>query len=284
MAKMTWNEATSLDESLASLETYFRSPPKMAELLSGGLTNRCWKVTSTQGESFVWRPVSAASHAFGISRMKEHRLLESLEECHLAPDAAYLNHAGLLVEWIEEDDPDSSFPVGEIELVSTLARIHSVDIHSKPIPLFSYTAKVDGYWHQLKSKPVEKEFEEIYLSYREQPIIEPVEPTLCHMDLGIYNLIMTSKGIRVIDWEYAGVADPRMDLAMTIDISEIDMPRAVENYCKIRRIEDTGAWLVGINQWMPRNRMMAMLWYLIGHQIWQDERYLEEAHRIKLKF
>jgi thiamine kinase len=279
---MTWYEACSLDESLASLEAYFQSPPKLVELLSGGLSNRCWKVTSADDNCFVWRPNSAASHAFGISRMREHRLLEALEECHFAPDAVYLNDLGLLVEWIDEDS-DSHIPIGELELTGMLARVHAVDIHTKPIPLFAYTAKVDNYWVQLGDPKVRAEYESLYQRYRNLPTVPPVEPCLCHLDLGEYNLVMTEGGLKVIDWEYAGVTDPRLDLAMTIEVAGLDMPRAVANYCKLRRIEDVEPWLTGVNHWRPRVRMMAMLWYLLGYRLWQDERYLQQALELKKK-
>ncbi|MGJ7093834.1 phosphotransferase [Vibrio hannami] len=282
---MTWNEACLLDQSLLSLESFFSVKPVIAELLTGGLTNRCWKV-SYDKKAYVWRPVSAVTNTFGISRMREHRLLEALSVSHdgqLAPSPAYLNEQGLLVEWIDGEVAEN-VPLSHAELVGTLARVHSINIHNKPIPLFSYTAKVDGYWHQLNHLDYSPEYQELYQSYRELPNIEQVDPSLCHLDLGGYNIIRTESGIRVIDWEYSGVADPRMDLAMTIDVADMDMPRVVSDYCKLRKIDNVDTWFQGVNQWIPRNRMMAMLWYLLGYQHWKEEHYLEEALKLKSQF
>ncbi len=280
MAKMSWEEARSLDESLSSLEHFFPEPPRIAEILSGGLTNRCWKIITQDGHPYVWRPVSSVSSAYGISRVREYRLLDALKSSHFAPDPVFINEHGLLVEWISGEL--LSTPVHEFELIGMLARIHAVDVRNKPIPLFSYTSKVDGYWYQLQPKFKDSEYEKLYFKWRQLPVIAPVSPSLCHLDLGRYNLITTEQGLKVIDWEYAGVGDPRMDLAMTIETEQLDMPLAVANYCKIRNIEDVGIWFQGVNAWKPHNQMMTMLWYLLGYQLWQDESYLQHARQLKL--
>ena len=51
-----------------------------ATMLTGGLTNRCWKLTLfhpsiNQTKQYVWRPFSAATQAFGIKRQHEYQLL-----------------------------------------------------------------------------------------------------------------------------------------------------------------------------------------------------------------
>lgn len=278
MAKMSWNEAISLDETLLSLNDFFDAPPLIAETLAGGLTNRCWKIVSSDNNCYVWRPVSSISHRFAISRVREQKLLESLKEHDFAPDPIYLSDKGLLVEWLEGDV--NQFPMGETEIIATLCKIHSVNITNKPVPLFCYTAKLDGYWLQLESHYKTPQLEQLYTRYRALPTIPSVEPSLCHLDLGQYNMVMTNLGIKVIDWEYAGVADPRMDLAMTIDIAGLNMPHAVASYCKLRGIEEIDHWLTGVNHWQPRNQTMALLWYLLAYQLWQDECYLLDAERL----
>ncbi len=278
--RMTWSEATSLDQSLLSLEPFFRVPPQIAEILAGGLTNRCWKITSHSGVPYVWRPNSTHLFQFGISRIRENQLLESLRECQFAPTPVHLNDKGLLVEWLEGSVGD--VPLSELELLTTLIKIHTVNIHNKPVPLFAFTAKVDGYWHKLDPSLKSTQREALYNRYRGLPNIPQVEPALCHFDLGDYNIVRTDQGIKVIDWEYAGVSDPRMDLAMTLDLSGLNVLKSVVAYCKLRNLEEIDSWLLGVNKWTPRNQMMAMLWYLLGYQLWNDEHYLLEANRLEV--
>ena len=132
------------------------------------------------------------------------------------------------------------------------------------VPLLFFTAKVDGYWHKIDSEFKSVLCESIYHRWRKLPNIPPVEPTLCHFDLGDYNIVRTDQGIKVIDWEYAGAGDPRMDLAMTIELANLNISQSVTSYCKVRDIEDSNSWLIGVNKWKPRNQMKSMLWYLLG--------------------
>ncbi|WP_245883920.1 phosphotransferase [Vibrio albus] len=277
---MSWEEARSLDESLMSLDDFFTESPCLVEVLSGGLTNRCWKLAMQDGRAYVWRPVSSVSQAYGISRVQEYRLLDALKTSQFTPQPVFLNAHGLLVEWVDGGVLHS--PLHEFQLIGMLVRIHSVEVRDKPIPHFSYTSKVDGYWYQLKPEFKDNEYTALYTRWRELPVVEPVQPTLCHHDFGHYNLIETDKGLKVIDWEYAGVGDPRMDLAMMIDIEQLNMPSAVVNYCKIRGIENADIWIQGVNAWKPHHQMMSMLWYLLGYQIWRDESYLYHAQQLKI--
>ena len=104
---------------------------------------------------------------------------------------------------------------------------------------------------------------------------------LCHFDLGCYNLVRGEEGVKVIDWEYAGLADPRLDLTLILQLADVPIERGVEQYCRIRGIEDVALWLEGVRAWMPRTRMMAMLWYLLAYKLWDDEQYLDSAREFK---
>ena len=51
MARMSWHEACALDPTLQSVAHYFSFPPEYAQTLTGGLTNRCWKIVSQEGRN-----------------------------------------------------------------------------------------------------------------------------------------------------------------------------------------------------------------------------------------
>ena len=124
----------------------------------------------------------------------------------------------------------------------------------------------------------------IYKEWRTTPSIPSVDLSLCHFDLGGYNLVKNSDGIKVIDWEYAAIADPRLDLTLTISVADAPVQETVEKYCELRGIHDIQPWLDGVEAWLPRSRMMAMLWYLLAHQLWGDESYLREAEALSHTF
>lgn len=45
------------------------------------------------------------------------------------------------------------------------------------------------------------------------PIWRPAAPRLVHGDAGLHNIVWGSRGLSLLDWELAGWADPRLDLA-----------------------------------------------------------------------
>jgi len=279
VAKMNWDEALGLDDSLASLSEFFVTQPGEIELLSGGLSNRCWKLTDAQGRHYVWRPATSISQAFGVSRANEYYLLRALSHYAFSPQAVLLNKSGLLVEWLEGHVMTGA--VSSLDLMTTLATIHQVEINDKPIQKFNLPERVDLYWMQLDTERLDPQVEALYRRFREPAYTPNQLRTLCHLDLGDYNMIRTPRGIGVIDWEYSAIGDPRMDLAMTCQVAGLDVSDSVLSYCQIRGIEEPQVWLEGVQEWLPRVQLIGMLWFYLGYQLWGDELYRQRAEQLK---
>ncbi|WP_238930445.1 phosphotransferase [Vibrio sp. S9_S30] len=277
---MGWQEAIQLDDSLVSLSDYFPDPPEEMELLSGGLSNRCWKI-SHHGRQFVWRPISRSTSVFGISRANEYHLLMALAPYPFSPDPILNNERGLLVSWIDGHPVDDQ--ISQDELLLMLATIHKVQINDKPIQKLLFSEKVDHLWMQLDDKKRDEDLVRLYRKHREPLYLPESFKTLCHFDFGAYNLIRTHDGIGVIDWEYSAIGDPRMDLAMTIDVSGLNPEIAVAMYCHYRGIDlsDMDEWQQSVELWLPKIRLLGMLWYQIGYQLWGNVLYLERSQQLK---
>ena len=282
MAIFSWSEAKLLDTSLSSLDGYFSQPPAKAQTLAGGLTNRCWKLVSVNGAEYVWRPITPITNAFFISRHEEYQVLSAIERLGIGPSPIVVNEQGLLVEWVAGDTLYEGLDIDD--LLKTLISVHLVNTARLPIKPFSFTARVDHYWLQLDAVHKTEVYSTIYKEWRTTPSIPSVELSLCHFDLGGYNLVRNSDGIKIIDWEYAAIADPRLDLTLTISVADARVQETVEKYCQLRGIHDVQLWLDGVKAWLPRSRMMAMLWYLLAHQLWGDESYLREAEALSHTF
>ena len=282
MAIFSWSEAKLLDTSLSSLDGYFSQPPVKAQTLTGGLTNRCWKLVSVNGAEYVWRPITPITNAFFISRYEEYQVLSAIERLGIGPSPIVVNEQGLLVEWVAGDTLYEGLDIDD--LLKTLISVHLVNTARLPIKPFSFTARVDHYWLQLDTVHKTEVYSTIYKEWRTTPSIPSVELSLCHFDLGGYNLVKNSDGIKIIDWEYAAIADPRLDLTLTISVADARVQETVEKYCQLRGIHDVKLWLDGVEAWLPRSRMMAMLWYLLAHQLWGDESYLREAEALSHTF
>lgn len=278
MAKIAWVEACQLDPTLSSLTRFFDVPPAFAETLAGGLTNRCWKIVAPHKGNYVWRPISELTNAFTISRFQEYQILKAIEHDVIGPKAVFINEKGLLVEWIDGEQ----FNDAEFDLqLKTLVRIHLLDKKRIPVAPFNYTARVDHYWMQLPASVQDEALKALYQRWRSVPTLEPEELTLCHFDLGPHNLVKTAQGLRVIDWEYAGIADPRLDLAMLLTTEDKLNPAHIARYCQLRDIDTVDAWIEGVTQWSIRVQMMALLWYLLAFYLRGDPIYEQQAIQIK---
>ncbi|MGO1298453.1 MAG: phosphotransferase [Vibrio sp.] len=279
MAKIAWTDACQLDNSLASLGQYFNATPKYAQTLAGGLTNRCWKIDMPGQGCFVWRPISPLTQAFAISRFQEYQILKALDAEPFVPQAAFINNEGLLVEWLDGE------LVGENESITTTLKcmmsIHQVDPQRIPVAPFNYTARIDHYWRQLSADLKDDALHKLYQTWRDVPVLPHVDLTLCHFDLGVHNLIKQSDGVVVIDWEYASIADPRLDLALTIGMSDVNLPTTVAQYCQLRNIVDIDSWINGVKIWQPRTHLLVLLWCLLAFQIRGEATYQEQAQELK---
>ncbi|MEL7291666.1 MAG: phosphotransferase [Pseudomonadota bacterium] len=282
MARMSWDEATQLDRSLLSLEHFFSATPSYAQTLTGGLTNRCWKVVTAEGVAYVWRPNTPITKAFSISRFQEYQILAAIEPSHIAPKARLINDQGLLVDWVEGQSLTNELSFDS--LLKAMIKIHSLDTSRVPVAPFNYTARVDHYWMQLNQQHQCEPYLSIYQRWRSAPSLADVGHTLCHFDLAGYNMVKTESGNKVIDWEYAAIADPRLDLTLSIDVMEQKPLEAVYRYCQLREIEGVDDWVEGVMAWKPRATMMAMLWYLLAYQLWGDEQYLVQARQLQQTF
>ncbi|MCG9683206.1 phosphotransferase [Vibrio sp. Isolate23] len=278
MARMSWHEACQLDDSLKSLDHFFSVAPDHAQTLTGGLTNRCWKVVTQSSDCFVWRPNTPITKAFSISRFQEYQLLSAVEEFQLGPKAIQINEHGLLVEWIEGESLADGLPFDS--LLKTMIKIHSLDTTRIPVAPFNFTARVDHYWMQLREELRSNDYLDIYQQWRSSPSLSDVGLALCHLDLAGYNMVKHSEGIMVIDWEYAAIADPRLDLTLSIGVVGEKPLESVYRYCQLRNIDGVDDWVEGVLAWQPRATMMAMLWYLLAYQLWGDEHYLTQAQAL----
>jgi thiamine kinase len=274
---MSWVEACELDPSLLELGNSIAEPSFVQQ--QSGHTNRSWKLNFSHSPATLWRPVSAMTRAFRICREQESHILNFLTQhaAWLSPQAHFVNQHGLMVEWLEGELVTQ---IEDDQLIDLVSQLHQLNIDELAVAPFSFTTRIDHYWHQLgNDSSLSPIIHALYDKYRTIPSIASVAATLCHLDLGAHNLVKSRRGLQLIDWEYAAIADPRMELALLVDSTSIALEQLVKVYCQKRAIHDVRAWLDGVRAWLPRVRFMAGLWYFLAYQHWQNDDYLKAAHR-----
>ncbi|MCJ2377960.1 phosphotransferase [Vibrio sp. ZSDZ34] len=279
---MNWSSATALDPTLKWLPSLLNEQPFRAAPLSGGLTNRCWRIEVQGSAPMLWRPSGKATQSFDLCRQHEAKVLQSVAGTLETNQFIAVNDKGLLVTWVEGDVINES--LSQHQVLSVLSDIHrSLVCPEKTgsnLKKFDFTAKVDTYWHNLRDLPERDKYQLTYQRFRECSLKTISDAVLCHLDLGQYNLLRTTNGIAIIDWEYAAIADPRLDLALTLDNIQGDVETGVREYCQLRGITFTQEWLDGVKKWQQHSRLMAILWYLLAFQVWRVPEYLAIAEQI----
>ncbi|MEC6816028.1 phosphotransferase [Photobacterium toruni] len=270
--------------------------------LTGGLTNRCWKLTlfhpsMNQTKYYVWRPFSVSAQAFGIERQHEYQLLSLIADTELAPKPLQLvmndkqptaQVTGLVVEWLAGVEATATF--SDQRLCQLQAKVHQL-----PLPWWRLDVhqRAEHYWQQLHVEHKTSSLYSIYRFFHRQLLPVAFDDCCCHFDLGRYNVIVPSMendslaGTKIIDWEYAAAGDPSLDLAMTIIANKLDIEQAVNDYCNYRqsinRCIDFNKheWLQAVIAWQPWCQYLALLWYLVGYDIWQQPEYLQQASQLQ---
>ncbi len=185
------------------------------EPLGGGITNHNFKIRA-EGESYVLRIAGAGTGLLGIDRSAEHAAAKTAAELGVGPEVVDFVEGCLITRFVD----GTPIPVEEIRRPETLAetaqllrRVHE----GPPFPVqFDSFRVVEIYRWRAEEHGVR-----IPDAYEEAKArADEIERTLgprpehpCHNDLLNANFIRGSEGIRIVDWEYAGMGDRFFDLA-----------------------------------------------------------------------
>jgi len=207
----------TLEEAIARVPHWAGALDLRVERLKGGLTNKNYKVT-VNGESFVLRLPGARTHLLGIDREHEYAAALSAAAAGIGPEVlSFIRPEGCLVTRLVEGVP---LPRDEMRRAENIRRIAAAlhRIHEMPeIPgAFSPFRTVENYARtaQEHGVPFPTSFARLLEHMHEIEIAfltSPVALHVCHNDLLDENF-MDDGGIRILDWEYAGMGDIFFDL------------------------------------------------------------------------
>ena len=185
------------------------------EPLGGGITNHNYKVL-VDDEAFVLRIAGADTELLGIDREAEHAAASVAARLGVGPEVVHFVDGSLVTRFVagvpvplEEMREDACLR----ETAELLRRIHD----GPPFPArFDAFRVVEEYRATAEERGVP--IPGAYEKAKEQA--DEIEAELgdrperpCHNDLLNANFIRSPAGIRIVDWEYAGMGDPFFDLA-----------------------------------------------------------------------
>jgi thiamine kinase-like enzyme len=189
--------------------------PRTAEPLTGGITNRNYRV-SVDGEVFVVRVPAESGSLLGIDRRIEREASRLAAAAGVGPDViAFVEPEGVLVTRFIEGQPvrDHTIhdPVMLERIAQSLRRIHQAGSIASA---FSPFRVVEAYAltatrHGGRLPATHERAQEVAVAI--ERALSPQPSVLCHNDLLNANFIDDGVSIRIVDWEYAGMGDRFFD-------------------------------------------------------------------------
>lgn len=197
--------------------------------LEGGITNRNYRVRFA-GEDVVVRLPGKDTELLGIDRGAERAAAELAARAGIGPDVvAMLDDPPCLVTEFVVGEPMSAEQLREPGTLSEVAAaLRTLHASEERLPVgFSSFRIVETYAARMADGgaevPGSYEWALAAAHRIEAVLVGPEhEPVPCHNDLLAANFIRSPRGVRIVDWEYAGMGDRYFDLGNFAVNNELD--------------------------------------------------------------
>ena len=190
---------------------------KNITVLKKGMTNRSF-LFECQSQKYIMRiPGEGTDHL--INRKEEADVYQALENRQICDDVLYMNpdNGYKITAYLEDATNCDAENWDEVEACMTkLREFHELNLTvDHRFDIFGQIDFYESLWNGEKSyfKDYETTKTAIFELKKWIDTLEKNE-TLVHIDAVPDNFLFTKDGIRIIDWEYAGMQDPHVDIAM----------------------------------------------------------------------
>ena len=197
-----------------------------------GMTNDSF-LFSIKGVEYVFRAPGKGTDLL-IDRRQEYDVYQVITPLKISDDIVYLdkNNGYKIANFIHDSRTIDSSNKEELKMAMGLLK----SFHDKNLKIdneFNLEERIQFYLDLcIKEKAVfYEDFDDVHQSI--QKVLSFVESknrpkTLCHVDSVSANFLLSKSGITLLDWEYAGMADPIMDVAMFVIFDGLNKEEALE--------------------------------------------------------
>ncbi len=196
--------------------------------LSGGLTNRTWRVTKGD-ESGVLKIDDGPRDVPFNTRRDEANIQKMAALAGLAPSVLFVDDGIYFSEFVEGTvwERDCLDKAGNLELIAgALRRLHALQLTGR-----SFDARVAANRYVEKNSRLDSDTVEKCTAIVSSMRL-PQNLCCCHNDLVAANLI-TTPDLMFLDWEYACDNDPFFDLATIVEhhqLTDAQVKRLLDAY------------------------------------------------------
>jgi CTP:phosphocholine cytidylyltransferase-like protein/thiamine kinase-like enzyme len=191
------------------------------ELIKSGMTNSSFSFILGD-DSYIFRQPGQGSNLL-IDRKKEKAVYDVIKDLHISDDVIYFDAAeggGIKISVYYQGAANTNAQNRQdvLDSLRVLRRVHRSG--RKTAHAFSIGAEINHYLNLVRRKDNIKYLSKAKMYLKMIRLINvvkkiSVDKTLCHIDCNPDNFIRLNDGsVRLIDWEYAGMGDPIIDISM----------------------------------------------------------------------
>lgn len=234
----------------------------VVSVLSDGPTNASYLVKREDGLC-VLRLDKPLVAELGLDREAEHDIVETAALARIGAQPLYfdLENGVSLRQYL----PGRAWHENDLQQPSNLQLLASRlrDLHVLPPvgAIYEPGRAARRYANQLGTSEAREYADQANLLLAELRF-QPSRECLCHNDLVAGNILECSDGLKLIDWEYAGLGDPWFDLALVIEHHQLDDDLQAGFVQAYLQREPRVAELSRLLAWRKFYRSLLSLWQL----------------------
>lgn len=213
------------NDAISQIEAVFGVPSseiKDITVLKKGMTNRSF-LFNCKGEKYIMRIPGEGTERL-INRTEEADVYEVVNENNICDDVKYMNpKTGYkITKFIEGARVCDPYDVTDIKkCMKVLRDFHDLKLRVKhEFDIFGQIEFYESLWDKKESVYQDyRQTKDKVMALREYIMQQPKKNVLTHIDAVPDNFLFYidahgKENIRLIDWEYAGMQDPHVDIAM----------------------------------------------------------------------
>ena len=189
------------------------------EILKQGMTNRSF-LFSCQNQKYIIR-IPGEGTDFLINRQQEFDVYETIKDKGLCDNPIYINpHNGYkITEFLPQVKTCSANSLQDVKhCMEKLRILHNMKLQVKhTFDIFKQIDFYESLWTGTPSHyPDYQQIKENVFSLQAYIDTQPKQYCLTHIDAVPDNFLFSGDNIQLTDWEYAGMQDPHVDIAMFV--------------------------------------------------------------------